>query len=663
MKGTLQDVTESAAAAEALRQSEERFRESFHRAAIAKGLVATDGRFLEVNAAFCRLTGYTERELRDMTPGDLTHPDDRKGDAELVNRLLSGEAQSYQREKRYLHESGAIVSVRVSVTLIHGRGDDRYFLGEVEDVTPQQRAESMLRDNQAHLQALVGSLDDIVFEFDGDGTYLDVWCRDESMLARPRNELLGCTVAEVIGEEAARPFVEAFRRVLAGGASETMEYTLDVQGGTRWFLARITPVRMASGAARSVCMLPRDITARKEAEQAQQQANRQLAAAIEELKQAQESTIRQERLRALGEMATGIAHDFNNALAAVLGFSELLLAEPGVLDDRARALSYVELIHGGASDAAGVVRRLREFYRPHEHADCAPVDLVRIAEAAISLTRPRWGSQPLASGRIVRVEPDLQQLPPVWGDEVALREMLTNLIFNAVDAIAGDGTVTVRTRGQDDRVVLEVADTGTGMSEMVRRRCLEPFFTTKGEAGSGLGLSMVYGVVSRHQGQLEIDSAPGKGTVVKVTLPTTVRRPNASSASSAPPPPRGLRGLVVDDEPLARDVVGKLLAIDDHRVQVAGSGAEALDLLATASFDVAILDRAMPGMTGDQLASTVAVRAPATGVVLFSGFGDFMLAAEEQPPGVDVVIGKPAGVQALREAVGRALALGRARGG
>jgi CheY-like chemotaxis protein len=309
-----------------------------------------------------------------------------------------------------------------------------------------------------------------------------------------------------------------------------------------------------------------------------------------------------------------------------------------------------------------VVRRLREFYRPQEHTDGAPIDLDKLVEAAISLTRPRWSNQALASGRIIGIERDLRPLPRVWGDEGALREMLTNLIFNAVDAIPGDGTITVRTRRAGERVVLQVADTGAGMSEAVRRRCLEPFFTTKGEAGSGLGLSMVYGVVSRHRGELAIDSKAGEGTTVTISLPLAAASGSSSAAAPVVPPPRCLRVLVVDDEPMVREVVGKFLAIDGHQVLTAASGAEALQLIAATPFDVAIIDRAMPGMTGDQLAVEVNARGQAIGVVLLSGFGDLMLAAGERPPGVDVVIGKPVGIPALREAVRCALTQREERG-
>lgn len=657
------DISERKAAEEALRESEERFRESFEHAAIGKAVADLDGRFLQVNRALCELTGYPETELVGKSFRDVTHPDDLQSSVEPIGRLLAGEIRSYQLRRRYLRKTGEVVSILLAVSLVRGAdGRPAHLLGEVQDVSEAERAEGLLRENQAHLQALIGSLDDIVFEFDADGTYLNVWTGDESLLARPRSEIVGARVTEVLGEELGRPYLEVFRRVLASGRSESVEYTLDVIGGTRWFHARVTPVASPDGSYRTVCVLPRDITARKHAEEALRFANLKLETALEEVQRVQERTIRQERLHALGEMASGIAHDFNNALTVILGFSELLLRDTRILDDREKATVYLELVRKAAGDAAGVVRRLREFYRPRDLEDeGAAVDLHRVVEDSISMTRPRWSNQALARGRIVRVETELGPVPEIWGDEAALREVFTNLIFNAVDAIPGDGSVTFRTRLEGDQVVVEVSDTGTGMSEETRRRSLEPFFSTKGEHGSGLGLSMVYGAVTRHRGTLEIESGLGRGTTVTLRLPTG--RPSRSDAAPAPAVPWGLplRVLLVDDEPAVRDVVAGYLALDGHRVQEAADGAEALRQLEAEPYDLMIVDRAMPGMTGDELAAAVAAGSPATAVLLLSGFGDLMLAAGERPPGVDVVIGKPIAIAGLRQAVARALAARDAR--
>ena len=377
-----------------------------------------------------------------------------------------------------------------------------------------------------------------------------------------------------------------------------------------------------------------------------------LQAANEELRATQQQTVRQERLRALGHMASGVAHDLNNALAPVVGFSELLLAEPAMLDDRVTARRYLELIYAGGQDAARVVHRLREFYRQRGEAEpFSAVDLNEVARQAIALSEPKWKSEALAAGKMVTVVADLQKVPPVAGNDAELREALVNLLFNAVDAMPHNGTITVRTRADDERCILEVSDEGVGMSEEVKQRCLEPFFTTKGEKGTGLGLAMVYGVVQRHSGTIDVYSAVGEGTTITIHLPVSHEVALPVEAAPAEPARDQLRVLVVEDDPLVREVTAAYLHADGHSVALAAAGEEALRQLDAGGFDLVVTDRAMPGMSGDQLAAAVKARLPTLPVILLSGFGDLMRAAGETPAGVDAVLGKPITGSRLRQAV------------
>jgi signal transduction histidine kinase len=225
-------------------------------------------------------------------------------------------------------------------------------------------------------------------------------------------------------------------------------------------------------------------------------------------------------------MASGIAHDFNNALAVILGYSELLLHRPGVLADQEKATRYLKMMNTAAQDAGNVVNRLREFYRFRDAGEVfAPVDINQLVTSAVGLTKPKWQAQAQASGRTIEVKTAPGTVPLVAGNESELREALTNLIINAVDAMPHGGTITLRTFTDGPLVCLAVTDTGTGMTEETRRRCLEPFFSTKGASGTGLGLSMVYGtVVQRHQGTIDIETARGAA-------------PRSSSSCRPPTPP------------------------------------------------------------------------------------------------------------------------------
>jgi signal transduction histidine kinase len=257
-------------------------------------------------------------------------------------------------------------------------------------------------------------------------------------------------------------------------------------------------------------------------EQRVSERTQQLERALDDLKSAQRQMLNQARLSAFAEMAGGVVHDFSNALMAVIGYSEMLLGgDGGALDDRATTLEYLRIINTAGRDAAEVVSRLRDFYRPRATAESQVVDLKEVLHQAVLMTKPKWKDPARPSGTEVIVRVELQHLPSMTGNPAELREMLANLIFNAVDAMPQGGTLTLRTSEAAGSVILEVTDTGEGMSVEVRARCLDPFFTTKGDKGTGLGLAMVFGIVQRQQGQIEIESTPGVGTKFRITLPAT----------------------------------------------------------------------------------------------------------------------------------------------
>jgi signal transduction histidine kinase len=384
------------------------------------------------------------------------------------------------------------------------------------------------------------------------------------------------------------------------------------------------------------------------------QRNAELQKALADLEKAHQQVVQQERLRALGQMASGIAHDFNNALVPILGFCELLQMSPAIFDDRQKCLSYLETIQTAAKDAASVVSRLREFYRKNAGDEkFTAVYLKRLVSQAGKLTQPKWKDQAQANGATIRMQLDLQDVPPVCGDESALREVLTNLIFNAVDAMPAGGTLIIRTRQSGDRGFLEVQDSGTGMTEEVRRRCLEPFFSTKGERGTGLGLSMVFGIVQRHSGMIDLQSVVGRGTTFRISLPL-YQEEELSEPVEQPGPSRSLRVLVVDDEAAVRDLLQEALASEGHAVEVAEQGVDGLRRFLAGSFDLVVTDKAMPGMSGDQMAAAIKQVAPQTPIILLTGFGQFL--DKESMPSIDVLVAKPLSFTGLRDAICRALA-------
>jgi CheY-like chemotaxis protein len=278
------------------------------------------------------------------------------------------------------------------------------------------------------------------------------------------------------------------------------------------------------------------------------------------------------------------------------------------------------------------------------------IQLDALVAEAVALTQPRWKDQALGQGHQIAVQTDLGPVPPILGNPADIREALTNLIFNAVDALPQVGRITLRTRAEDAHVLLDVSDTGTGMSDEVRQRCLEPFFSTKGEHGTGLGLAMVYGIIQRHDGTLDVVSAPGQGTTFHLRFPRlTERRGTVRVEALAPARPQ--RVLVVDDEAAVREIAIAYLTLDGHTVVTASSGDAGWEAFQAGGFDLVITDYAMPGLPGEQLALAIKQRSPTTPVIMMTGFGDMLDAAGTRPAGVDCLVSKPATLEELRRAV------------
>jgi signal transduction histidine kinase len=378
----------------------------------------------------------------------------------------------------------------------------------------------------------------------------------------------------------------------------------------------------------------------------------ELERALADLHESQRAMIHQERFRAFGEMASGVVHDFNNALMTIIGYSEMLINDPIALAEQDRAINYLDAIHTAGRDAASVVNRLRDFYRPREEGEpFNALDANALVEEAVKLTEPKWKTEAMNLGKDIRIKWHLERVQPILGNACELREAMMNLIFNAVDAMPRGGNITIRTR-QDGRFVqIEVRDEGQGMDPEVRQRCLEPFFTTKGDHGTGLGLPMVFGIVKRHEGTLSIQSEPGRGTSIAVRLPM------AEVLSPAIEPVevvalRPMRVLLVDDDSGTREIVSRYLSGDGHFVTTVGSGAEAVDQFQRTSFDLLITDQGMPGMNGVQLARFLNQLGHHPPIVLLTGFS---FDTENLPEEIHQVVRKPVAPDRLREAMGKAL--------
>jgi signal transduction histidine kinase/ActR/RegA family two-component response regulator len=385
--------------------------------------------------------------------------------------------------------------------------------------------------------------------------------------------------------------------------------------------------------------------------------------AYEELRRTQQVVVQQERLRALGQMASGVAHDVNNALSPIVAYSELLLNTIPDLPDSAR--EYLHTIKRSGNDIAHIVARMREFYRRRSDTEqLSKVNINQIIDEVIVLTRPRWRDLSQREGISIHIERDLESNPPpLLSDPSDLREALINLIFNSVDALPQGGTITLATRSVERplsdtekarAIQVEVRDTGIGMDDRTRERCLEPFFSTKVKrGGTGLGLAMVYGMMERHEGTIDIESAPGCGTVVRLSFPIRENNPPAvANAVAQIRQNHSLRVLCIDDEPQIQQLLKDCLASFKHQVTVAAGGRQGMELFREAKrrnepYEVVVTDLGMPDMDGTQVTRTIKAESPETPVIMMTGWGTMMKEDGEAAPQVDALIGKPPNIAEL----------------
>jgi CheY-like chemotaxis protein/anti-sigma regulatory factor (Ser/Thr protein kinase) len=364
-------------------------------------------------------------------------------------------------------------------------------------------------------------------------------------------------------------------------------------------------------------------------------------------------------------MASGIAHDINNAISPISLYTEAMLSRE-TLSDRARG--YLTTIQRAVDDVAQTVGRMREFYRPREQdLHLADIELNPLIQQVVDLTRARWSDLAQQRGIMIELEPELAgDLTTIRGAENEIRDALTNLVFNAVDALPQGGKILIRTHadsmtlphgGIEPCARLEVVDNGTGMDEETRRRCLEPFFTTKGDRGTGLGLAMVYGMAKRHGAGLDVESAVGQGTTIRLTFRAGTQAPASTSRNPSPMfAMRSLRVLLVDDDPSLLESLRTALEDEGHKVVSTSGGQAGIDAFRESQkahrlFDIVITDLGMPYVDGRQVVASIRSMSPGTPIILLTGWGQHVANDNEKPPQVDRLLGKPPRIRELRTAL------------
>jgi signal transduction histidine kinase/CheY-like chemotaxis protein len=585
---------------------------------------------------------------------------DRSTQLESSNRRLEAEVDVRQKAEEKAHAQLTRLNLLHQITRAIGERQDLNSIFQVvvrslEDELPVDLACMCLHDgtDQSLTVARIGVKSSVLA--------FGLAMPERARIDIDQNGLSRCVAGDLVYEpDIGRldfPFPQRLSRV---GLRSLVLAPLQVE--SRVFGVLVAARREAHGFSSGECEFLRQLSEHVALAAHQAQIYEALQQAYQDLQQTQQAVMQQERLRALGQMASGIAHDINNALSPVTLYTQVLLEmEPGLSADARESL---ETIERAVDDVAHTVARMSEFYRQREpQLTLVAVQLNQLVQHVIDLTRARWSDMAQQRGTVIALETELAEAPPpILGVESEIREALTNLIFNAVDAMPNGGTLTLRTRvvrsdagSRHDELLVDVGDDGAGMDEETRRRCMEPFFTTKGERGTGLGLAMVYGVARRHNAEVEIESAVGKGTVVSLSFPVPsaeqVASPGKSTGFAMPP---RMRLLLVDDDPLLLKSMRDTLQADGHVVVTTTGGAAGIAAFRAAmaageTFGAVITDLGMPNIDGRKVAAAIKDASPATPVIMLTGWGRRLQSEADIPAHVDYVLSKPPRLRELRE--------------
>ena len=522
------------------------------------------------------------------------------------------------------------------------RGRRKRLIAE-EEFIARKRAEHALRESEQRLRLAIEAAGVATWDWDLVADRVTWSGGDSTLFGVPPGDIDGSSelfLARVHPDDRTL-FRDAIAEAIAGSGELRVEHRIVRSTGVvRWATCKGRVLRDLGGRPVRLLGTNADITQRKEAERQR------------------EHLIETEKLRALGQMASGIAHELTQSLLLITGNGELAehaLAEPSA--DLTFARDALQTIALAAMKGGDIVKRLLTFASSHPNAEAEQVDIGQLVDDVAQLTASRWRDGAQNEGRpismLVEADSDLQ----ITGWSEGLQEALTALVLNAVDALPSGGDIRLSAHRVANHVEIEVADSGVGMTAEIRAHILEPFFTTKGQHAAGLGLAQVFGIVERHQGRLEVDSAPGSGTSIRLILPTTlqceaqVRRLDAATGVRGTRP---LRILTVDDEPLIGKMMARILRADQHVVATATSGEEALERLGADTFDLVITDIGMgSGMNGWELVEHVRRRWPRLTLVLATGWGAQIDPLQARLKGVEAVLAKPFRPEELKEVLGR----------
>ncbi len=603
-------------------------------------LVATNARYRDLTGL--DIAQAVGRSIYDAFPNAL---------ADLTEQvdIAAGGVPVVSVRVPFQHRGGRRLVEATFVPLLDARGG-RGVLFAGSDVTEREDLREDLARSVAQLESIFDVLPDSVRVVDADGGTVrtNAQALQEHAPARPQTlrELWQLDRPRTLGGTTLFVHEHPTARALRGERvrGETLEVRRGKGGTPAVIEVNSNPLYDAHRRVRGAVTVERDVTDRTRLEQQVRTEADRLERMVQErtteLLALQEAAARDRRLAAVGQLAAGVMHDVNNALNPIMAAAYLLemnAENPAAVRDY--AVRIARAAETGAATAARVGRFIRQ--EPLLGAREATVDLSLMVEEVVAMTRPLW--QERAKGGVIRLEESLVGGAMIRGIPGEIREALLNLVQNALDAMAGGGTLRIRTTADGTETSVAVSDTGIGMSEEVRERAFEPFFTTKGVSGTGLGLAEVYGIARRHRGRAEITSAPGEGTTVSLIFPLGAVQPVAAEHHRKPHQLRSI--LLVEDHQDSREFMTALLESDGHRVHAVSSVEEARSRLEDGSFllDVLVTDIGLPDGSGWDLVAYARDVRPALRIGVVTGWEP----RNEQDPACDFTLRKPVGAADL----------------
>jgi len=682
--GVQRDITDQMRTQEKIKRSETRFRNIFDYAFDAIFIETFNGSIQAVNRRATEMLGYTKDEFLNMNIRQLI-PESYHDKLPDLNFHIKKDGVAIVQSKN-CHKNGQLIDVEICAKLL-SEYDQEFVQVFVRDISQQVRFQEQIQSLSAQIEQFSQISADIITITDENELFRRiseaiVEISDFSRVlfytfkeTPPYRDILGHVgisdenLKRIKGAEAPREkFIDLFENGIRLGIQScyiphvmkhlvnqhTVDYgKKDYSGENGWHREDNLLVAMKNKSGNIIGMISLDDSksglkpTNETVKPIELFANHisqiiKLKQLEEEQRETGERFQQSEKLRALGEMAGGVAHDFNNVLSAILGRAQLLK----------RDITAPEIIHGleiiekAAIDGATTIRRIQEFTRLRTDKKFDAININDTIRDSINYTRTRWKDDAEEKGIKIDIETHFGEEPLVEANSSEMREVFTNLILNAIEAMPENGKIKIKTTASSKSIQITLSDTGSGMNPDTLKRIFDPFFTTKGVSGTGLGLSVTYGIIHRHNGTIEIDSQPGHGTTVTIQFPRFIKRKLAVSGRTPKEKnqtdvPNAII-LIVDDEEDPRELLKDILEMYGHTVFSADSGKEALAILA-AEPDIRIIftDLGMPEMSGWDLSKTIKDRIPESIIVVITGWGTQLDPQRLIECGIERVIAKP----------------------